>query len=102
MSGIELLSLQMARRVREHNEAVDAENNRLSGPNAPKKVPMSPTPVTKPKPQKSFLVLATVYILAVALGLGFLSVSIVPALAPLAIVLAVASVTLAVLSLREL
>lgn len=90
MSGIELFTLQMARRVREHNEAVDAAN---------KKAPMTQTPA--PAPEKSTIVLMTFAFLLVALFLAVVSIG-VPSLAPLAIVSGLAAVTYAVLSLREL
>lgn len=83
MSGIELLTLRMARRIREEQEAN-----------------MTTQPVKTPKTPKSNTVLISLIIFAFALVGGVVAIS-TPAVATLAIILALVAVGIAVLSLRE-
>jgi hypothetical protein len=101
MSGIELLSLQMGRRLREeYDEAYKAELERLQAQKQPKKAPMTQTPEPT-KPEKSSIVLLVFGFLIMSIFLAVCAIA-VPSLATLAVVGGLGAVTFAVLSLREL
>jgi hypothetical protein len=103
LSGIELFALQMARRVREHNEEVDrinAENERLHpmSVNTTNTVTLPKTP----KNPKSTTVISALVFLSAAFVLAALACTFaLPYLAVFAVVDGLAAVTLAILSLRE-
>jgi hypothetical protein len=101
MSGIELMALQMGRRLREeYDEAYEAELKRLQDSKQPKKAPMTQTPEPA-KPEKSSIVLLVFGLLIMSIFLAVCAIA-VPSLAPLAVVAGLGAVTFAVLSLREL
>ncbi len=97
-----MIALRIARESRElYDETYDSELKRLSDSNASKKVPMTNTPVQQTKTPKSRVVPIALTLLLLSLILGVISIS-TPVFATLAVVIGLAGVTMAVLSLREL